>query len=78
MGTSEEQANGYAAADIKRWADRAARWRAGGQPHDIETLGAPAEHRTRDVFLYVISGFKPRNPQAAMALIAAADEFAHA
>ena len=53
MGTTEKHKLGYPARDLDRWAARAKAWAAGG----------------REVFLYVISGFKERNPAAAMALI---------
>ena len=38
-------------------------------PDGLETVAPPAEPAARDVFLYVISGAKVRNPAAAMALI---------
>jgi hypothetical protein len=39
-------------------------------PDGLEAVTAsPAKTEARDVFLYVISGFKPRNPAAAMAMI---------
>ena len=71
MGTSEAEAAGYAAGALDRWADRARRWASGSVPDDLETVGpAPAPPATgRDVFLYVISGAKVRNPAAAMALV---------
>jgi uncharacterized protein YecE (DUF72 family) len=53
MGTSEKWKQGYSARDLDAWAQRARAWAAEG----------------REVFLYVISGFKARNPAAAMALI---------
>ena len=44
--------------------------RTGEAPDDLEGAGAPPlPANGRDVFLYVISGFKQRNPAAAMALI---------
>ncbi|NLD70035.1 MAG: DUF72 domain-containing protein [Limnobacter sp.] len=55
MGTREDEAAGYPAAALDAWAERARQWASG-----------PA---AREVFLYVISGFKARNPAAAMALI---------
>jgi uncharacterized protein YecE (DUF72 family) len=55
MGTSESEPSGYAREAVAAWADRARGWAAEG----------------RDVFLYVISGFKARNPAAALALIEA-------
>jgi uncharacterized protein YecE (DUF72 family) len=70
MGTSEGEAAGYAKADLDRWAERARSWAAGGAPPDLETVAPSVQHEIgRDVFLYVISGAKERNPAAAMALI---------
>lgn len=51
--TEARHATGYAAGRLDHWAAEAKRWAAGG----------------RDVFVYVISGAKVRNPAAAMALI---------
>lgn len=51
--TQEHHAAGYAPDRLDHWAAAAKRWAAGG----------------RDVFVYVISGAKVRNPAAAMALI---------
>lgn len=53
MGTTGRCKAGYAPRDLDRWAARIKAWARDG----------------REVFLYVISGFKPRNPAAAMALI---------
>jgi uncharacterized protein YecE (DUF72 family) len=55
MGTKASQAKGYAAAALTRWA-KAAQKLAASKP-------------ARDVYLYVISGAKERNPAAAQALI---------
>jgi uncharacterized protein YecE (DUF72 family) len=64
-------ATGYDDADLDRWAARARRWAAGGEPDDLPRVvadgGAPAAHR--DVFVYFISSAKERNPAAAMALL---------
>jgi uncharacterized protein YecE (DUF72 family) len=70
MGATEKEENGYSGPALDRWAERARTWAAGGAPKDLETV-APAEPdgAGREVFLYVISGFKERNPAAAMALI---------
>jgi uncharacterized protein YecE (DUF72 family) len=67
---SEAEDKGYSNAALESWARRAKIWAAGGSPPDLETV-APAKNDDggRDVFLYVISGFKERNPAAAMALI---------
>ncbi|MGF1625557.1 MAG: DUF72 domain-containing protein [Alphaproteobacteria bacterium] len=70
MGTSEAEACGYPESALDRWAERARAWAAGGRPADLQQVGATApEEVGREVYLYVISGFKERNPAAAMALI---------
>jgi uncharacterized protein YecE (DUF72 family) len=53
MGTTSRTAKGYSGRDLDAWGKRAKEWSAG----------------RRDVFLYVISGFKAHNPAAAMSLI---------
>jgi uncharacterized protein YecE (DUF72 family) len=71
MGTIESEERGYSDAALDQWASRAKTWVAGGSPKDLATV-APApkpDDAGRDVFLYVISGHKERNPAAAMALI---------
>lgn len=70
MGTSETEAMGYAEDTLDLWAERARQWNAGGIPDglDIVTPQQP-DGASRDVYLYVISGHKLRNPAAAMALI---------
>lgn len=73
MGTSEDEAEGYAPADLDRWADRTRVWAEGGTPSDLPSVAPAAEPAPRDVFLFVISGHKVRNPAAAMALIARLD-----
>ncbi|RZF28394.1 DUF72 domain-containing protein [Paraburkholderia sp. UYCP14C] len=70
MGTSEKQAKGYSTKALDAWAQRARQLAAGATPEDLETCAEPpAKAAKRDVYLYVISGFKERNPAAAMALI---------
>ena len=70
MGAREAEPKGYAEAELDRWADRARTWAGGGAPDDIAPVAAPAPPSNgRDVFFYFISGFKPANPDAAMALI---------
>jgi uncharacterized protein YecE (DUF72 family) len=72
MGTTASEPLGYAPAALDAWAARARTWAAGGVPEGLTGTGRqPAEPRTdgRDVYLYVISGEKARNPTAAMALI---------
>jgi uncharacterized protein YecE (DUF72 family) len=69
MGTVEDEASGYSRDQLDLWAKRAKVWAAGGAPEGFDTAAPPAEALPREVFLYVISGFKARNPLAAMALI---------
>ena len=70
MGTTATEEQGYPAAALDSWAKRAKTWAAGGSPEDLSTVAAPkSEAAGREVFLYVISGAKERNPAAAMALI---------
>ncbi|WP_172174599.1 DUF72 domain-containing protein [Paraburkholderia elongata] len=70
MGTSDKAANGYSTEALDAWVERARQLAAGTTPDDLETSAeAPAKTTARDVYLYVISGFKERNPAAAMALI---------
>jgi uncharacterized protein YecE (DUF72 family) len=70
MGSTEAEPLGYGEASLDRWVDRARRLGSGTVPADLATVGkATAAKANRDVFLYVISGFKVRNPAAAMAMI---------
>jgi uncharacterized protein YecE (DUF72 family) len=71
QGMDEKIATGYAPKDLDAWAARARSWASGGSPSDPEPI-APAEKdppKSRDVFIYMINGFKPKAPAAAMALI---------
>ena len=70
MGTTEKPKAGYAASAINLWAARAKAWAAGEAPEGLAYVGAPSAGAPRDVYLYVISGHKVKNPAAAMALIA--------
>jgi uncharacterized protein YecE (DUF72 family) len=69
MGSSESEELGYSDADLDIWAERAKIWSAGGAPEGLDYVGAAPAAEPRDVFLYVISGHKARNPLAAQALI---------
>jgi uncharacterized protein YecE (DUF72 family) len=71
MGTVEKEQTGYSRAAIARWAARAKAWEAGVAPGDLPLVTKAAAKQRRDVFLFVISGAKARNPTAAEALIAA-------
>jgi uncharacterized protein YecE (DUF72 family) len=70
MGTVETEPLGYSDRALTAWAERAKQWSAGSGPNDLSTVEQAApEHRRRDVYLYVISGYKASNPAASMALI---------
>jgi uncharacterized protein YecE (DUF72 family) len=70
MGTVESEPLGYSEQALDRWAEYAKQWAAGKAPNDLATIADTAPQcAARDVYLYVISGHKVRNPAAAMALI---------
>jgi uncharacterized protein YecE (DUF72 family) len=73
MGTTEKEKTGYSKAALARWAARAKRWEQGGVPDDLPLVAKAAVKKKRDVFVFIISGAKARNPAAAEALIAALD-----
>jgi uncharacterized protein YecE (DUF72 family) len=61
---------GYAPKQLDLWAKRAVVWEKGGVPDDLPAIEKPkASKAKRDVFVYMINGFKPHAPAAAMALI---------
>lgn len=70
MGTTEAEPAGYNDTALDVWAHRTVIWASGTSPDGLQTVGSKPESKiARDVFLYVISGFKVRNPAAAMAMI---------
>jgi uncharacterized protein YecE (DUF72 family) len=71
MGTAAKEKLGYPAAQLKTWAERARDWADGNSPKKSMLLASPAPKKKRDVFLFVISGAKEKNPAAAQAIIAA-------
>ena len=71
MGTSAIEKLGYPAAMLKTWAARARDWEKGASPKASMLLASPAPKKKRDVFLFVISGAKEKNPAAAQGIIAA-------
>jgi uncharacterized protein YecE (DUF72 family) len=71
MGTSGKEKLGYSKAAIGRWAARAKAWSQGETPKDLPLVAPASLKKKRDVFLFVISGAKEKNPAAAQALIAA-------
>lgn len=70
MGTEEKEKLGYSKKALDTWAACAKDWAAGKLPAGLEAVTKQkADGKSRDVFLYVISGHKEHNPAAAMALI---------
>lgn len=71
MRTQSDVPTGYAKKDLKTWAAHAVNWAEGGTPAKLPRVeaGDPAA-KTRDVFLYFISGAKERAPGAAKQLLA--------
>lgn len=70
MGTVENEVNGYPDASLDLWAKRAVEWNNRETPTGLSVV-APDKQPAgpADVYLYVISGFKEHNPQAAMEII---------
>jgi uncharacterized protein YecE (DUF72 family) len=68
---AEKIPTGYSPKELDLWAERAEAWAKGGAPRDLEPVGEPEKKapKSRDVFIYMINGFKPKAPAAAMALI---------
>jgi uncharacterized protein YecE (DUF72 family) len=71
MGTQAKEKLGYPAAMLKTWAERARDWEKGASPKASMLVAPAAPKKKRDVFLFVISGAKEKNPAAAQAIIAA-------
>ncbi len=70
MGAIESEKFGYSRKVLDAWAAHAGDWASGAAPKGLATLLPPKTSATRrDVFLYAISGFKQKNPAAAIALI---------
>jgi uncharacterized protein YecE (DUF72 family) len=69
--SAEKVATGYPPKELDKWAERALAWAKGGAPSDPRPIGGPEKKapKSRDVFIYMINGFKPKAPAAAMALI---------
>lgn len=69
QGTTEDNEKGYSAKDLDRWAERIVTYAKGDVPDDLPVFSTAAKAVSRDVFAFVISGHKEKNPAAAMALI---------
>ncbi|MBS0479343.1 MAG: DUF72 domain-containing protein [Proteobacteria bacterium] len=68
-GSVEHEPAGYTSDALDRWAKVAKAWASGDAPDDLPYFGAPPPKTPRDVFVFMISGAKVRNPAAARALI---------
>ena len=68
---SEEEDAGYSPDALAQWAKRARTWAVGETPADLPLIAGPEREppKSRDVFIYMINGFKPKAPAAARALI---------
>jgi uncharacterized protein YecE (DUF72 family) len=70
MGTQETAEAGYSDIALDLWAARARAWASGARVDGLAYVGPQvADGKARDVYIYVISGHKVRNPAAAMSLI---------
>ena len=71
QAASEQEPHGYPPDALSQWAKRAQTWASGKASTDLAPIhhDAPKRAATRDVFIYMINGFKPKAPAAAMALI---------
>jgi uncharacterized protein YecE (DUF72 family) len=70
QAASEHEPAGYSADALAIWENRAKAWAKGAVPKDLPPIaGEPPAAPSRDVFIYMINGFKPKAPAAAMALI---------
>ncbi len=69
---AEKVETGYAPKALDEWTKRARLWAGGDTPSDLVVIAPPEKSppKSRDVFIYMINGFKPKAPAAAMALIA--------
>jgi uncharacterized protein YecE (DUF72 family) len=71
MGTTDAERAGYSPAALDTWADRMRQWASGAVPVGVDLVvpDHPMQTESRDVFFYVIGGFKASNPATAMAMI---------
>jgi len=70
MGTKESEKLGYSNASLDAWAARTRSWASGTAAKGMNCIATPTtDGKAHDVYLYVISGDKVRNPAAAMSLL---------
>jgi uncharacterized protein YecE (DUF72 family) len=74
MGSTQRAKLGYSPKTLDLWAARAKVWLAGEAPAGLDYVDGAVGGARRDVYLYVISGHKEKNPSAAMALLARLDD----
>lgn len=60
---------GYPPAGLDRWAEVAKSWARGESPDGFPYVAKPPRPRSRETYIFFISGAKERNPAAAEALI---------
>lgn len=70
QGAREDVDTGYDDAALDRWAEIAKGWARGESPEGLPYGAEPAPVKSRETFIFFISGAKVRNPAAAQALIA--------
>ena len=70
MGTKESEKLGYSQTSLDNWAARARSWASGSAATGMDCIATPkSDGKAHDVYLYVISGDKVRNPSAAVSLL---------
>ncbi|HEY1313222.1 MAG TPA: DUF72 domain-containing protein [Steroidobacteraceae bacterium] len=70
MGTQASEELGYSESALDAWAARARAWATGALPPGLDRVERQsADGKPRDVYLYLISGHKLKNPAAAKSLI---------
>jgi len=71
QSAAEQEETGYSGDALAQWAKRVRAWAAGKTPTDLPLLAEPERKppRAREVFMYLINGYKPKAPAAAMALM---------
>ena len=70
MGTKQSEKLGYSKASLDAWTARMRSWASGSAVKGVEYVSSrKPDGKARDIYLYVISGDKVRNPAAAMALL---------
>jgi uncharacterized protein YecE (DUF72 family) len=70
MGTKQSEKLGYSKTSLDAWAARARSWASGSAAKGVEYAAQQKpDGKARDVYLYVISGDKVRNPAAATSLL---------